>query len=98
MSDMFGTINAHADAVRAAREADAAKQRRQRKADRVLRIRAISAAIIVAVLGLLGGLGLVSWWLAIFLILVTDVWLAIWFGAWLQYSLAEGGLLRVRIK
>ena len=98
MSEMFETVNSHADAVRASREADAAKKRRQRKADRVLRIRAISAAIIVAVLGLFGGLGLVSWWLAIFLILVTDVWLAIWFGAWLQFSFVEGGLLNVRFK
>lgn len=98
MSEIFGTVNTHADVMRACREADAAKQRRQRKADRVLRIRAIAAAITVAVLCLLGGLDLVAWPLAGVLILATGVWLAIWFGAWLQYSLVEGGLLRVRIK
>lgn len=98
MSEMFETVNAHADAVKARQEAEAAKKRRQRKADRVLRIRAIAAAITVVVLCLLGGLGLVAWPLAGALILATGFWLATWFGAWLQFSLVEGGLLRVRIK
>lgn len=98
MSEMFETVNTHADVVRACREADAAKQRRQRKADRALRIRAIAAAITVAVLCLLGGLGLVAWPLVAVLIASTGVWLSLWLGAWLQFSFGEGGLLDVRIK
>lgn len=84
--------------VQARREAKVAAIENRKKANQALQVRAVAAAIAVAVLCLLGGVGLMSWVLALPLILTTGFWIAIWFGAWLQYRYAYGGGLLNGIK
>lgn len=84
--------------IQARLEAMAAKKENHEKANRALRIRVIAASIAVMVLCLFGGLGLISWVLAAPLLLATGIWVAIWFGAWLQFKYAYGGGLLNGIK
>lgn len=82
--------------VQATRDAKTTKKLSREKANRSLRLRAIIAASLVVIFYLFAATGLMAWVLALPFIAATGVWLAVWFGAWLQFTFAEGGLLDVR--
>lgn len=82
--------------VQIRQEAESAEKLSREKANRSLRIRAIISAAAVALLCLFAATGLMAWGLALPFIAATGCWLAVWFGAWLQFMFAEGGLLDAR--
>lgn len=94
---MYNEIHPAVDALRvnARREAEAAEKLGRKKAKRAMFIRAIIATSLILILYLLAVPGLMSWYIALPLIAAVGVWLAVWFGAWLQFMFAEGGLLDV---
>lgn len=79
--------------IRARRDAETAKKQSRKKATRVLLLRAIIASSVAAACLLFAIFDLMAWALAVPLIAIAGVWLSVWFGAWLQFRFAEGGLL-----
>ena len=75
-----------------------AKQEKQlkakrRKAAKSLVTRVVIAAVGILVLSVFGWLGWIIMPLVLALEIIIMLWAAIWFGAWLQFRFAEGGLL-----
>ena len=64
-----------------------------RKANKALIKRAVVAVVLCAVLTLALFLGLVDWHLSVPIMGAVLVWLAVWFGSWIQFRFCRGGLL-----
>ncbi len=64
-----------------------------RKANKALVKRATIAVVLCAILVLAQFLNLIDWHLAVPIMCATMIWIAVWFGAWLQYRFCKGGLL-----
>lgn len=63
-----------------------------RKANKALVKRAVIAVVLCAVLVLAQILDLVDWHLSVPIMCATMIWVAVWFGAWLQYRFCRGGV------
>ena len=109
MSELFETINTHAEeaAARAREDADklqkieearAADKKlvtkmRHRRATRTLAFRLAIAAAIIISVGLATRAGYVIEDFAILVIAMVFSWFSFWAGAWVQFVWCKGGLL-----
>lgn len=64
-----------------------------RKANKALIKRAVIAVMLCAVLLLAQFFNLIDWHLAVPIMCATMIWVAVWFGSWLQFRFCKGGLL-----
>ena len=63
-----------------------------RKANKALVKRATIAVVLCAVLVVAQIFGLINWQLSVPIMAAAMTWVAVWFGAWLQYRFCRGGV------
>ena len=91
-----------AQAVEAVEQAHVAYKanvaRARRKANRQFIIRTVLTILVCALIWLAGFFGLMDVRLSVPLAGAVGAWFAFWFGAWVQFMWAKGGLLNVEVK
>ena len=94
MSEIFETVNAHADAVQLEAQKRKEATRRQVQADRKLRNVFIGCVIVWVLMAVLRAFDQVGVELASFIDTWAGIFLAIWIGAWFQFRFCRKGLMK----
>lgn len=108
---VISTINFHSDTARnryalEAREAEERARsasvkkclRLRKKANRQVILRGVAALVVCTLVWLAGFFGLMDGRLTVPLMGAVCTWFGFWFGAWVQFMWANGGLLNVEAK